>query len=394
MGAAARGGLPSGIRMDRARPAATLGSMEPASGTGPRGRAAGPIEPPRSILVRLPNWLGDVVMATGALCALKERYPEARLTALGRRAHAELLRGLPAIDAFVALDGGKGPAAIVRQGLRLRSAGFDLGVLLPNSFSSAAIFRVAGIRERIGYDLNFRGALLTRKIRPAMDGHRRIPTPMPEYYRRLLELVDAGEPSFPPRLAVGADDEVALARYLAAQPLPPGRGPLVLLNAGASFGPSKLWRSGRFAAVGDRLQAEQDARIVVLAGPGEEGLAAEIAGAMRRPHRAVIPELLRLGALKALVRRADLLVTTDTGPRHVAVALGRPVVVLMGSTDPRHTNYGLERTTLIRKDVDCSPCHLKTCPIDHRCMERITVEEVVAAARARLSAGGRSAAPE
>jgi len=345
-----------------------------------------PLEPPRSVLVRLPNWLGDAVMGTVALIALKKRYPAARLTVLGRPAHEELLRGLPEMDAFIPLNRKrKGVAGVVRQGLALRGMGFDLGVLLPNSFSAAAIFFVAGIRDRIGYDLrNGRGLLLTRKIRPPMEGRRRVPRPMTEYYLRLLSLVDAELPPFNPRLAVLPDEEAALERYLAAHPLPPGDGPLVLLNPGASFGPSKLWRGAAFAEVGDRLQETLGARVVVLAGPGEEGLALEISVAMRRPHLAAAPEILGLRELKALVRRSDLLITTDAGPRHLAVSFDRPLIVLMGSTDPRYTNYGLELTTLIRKDVHCSPCHLKVCPIDHRCMERISAEEVVAAARERL----------
>lgn len=340
---------------------------------------------PASILVRLPNWLGDAVMATVALIALERRFPEARLTVLGRRAHAELLRGLPAIDEFLALDGAKGARAIVRQGLALRGRGFDLGVLLPNSFSSAAIFFLAGIPRRIGYALNGRGLMLTDKIRPLMQGRRRVPTPMTDYYLKLLQLVDVHAEPMNPRLAVLPDEEAELDRYLAAHPLPRGDGPLVLINPGASFGPSKLWRGDRFAAVGDRLVEERQARVVLLAGPGEEGLVAEISAAMRRPHLAAAPEILGLRPLKALVRRSDLMITTDAGPRHLAVSFGRALIVLMGSTDPRYTNYGLEHTSLIRRDdVDCSPCHLKTCPIDHRCMQRIGVDEVVDAARKRL----------
>ena len=342
---------------------------------------------PRSILVRMPNWLGDVVMGTTALLALRNRYPHARITVLGRPPHRQLLDGLRALDDFIPLDRDKGILSILRQGLRLRKQGFDLGILLPNSFSSAAIFFVAGIRHRVGYNLNGRGWMLTRRLRPPMDGHRRVPTPMTEYYQKLLSLVDVTGPPGLPQLEVVGEDEAELDAYLATRPVPAGPGPLVLLNPGASYGPSKLWRGDAFAAAGDRLQQELGARIVILAGPGEEPLAREIHQTMRQPHLAMVPEILGLRGLKALVRRSDLMITTDAGPRHMAVALGIPLVVLIGSTDPRHTNYGLDRTSLLMKDVDCRPCHLKVCPIDHRCMELITVEEVVAAARERLTTG-------
>ena len=339
---------------------------------------------PRSILVRMPNWLGDAIMGTVALVALKERYPEAGVTVLGRPVHEHLLRGLPAMDAFLPLEKKKGGRGIWRQGRRLRPLGFDLGVLLPNSFSSAAIFFLAGIPHRIGYNLNHRGIFLTRKRRPEMVNHRRLPTPMTEYYLKLLTLVDVEAEGIRPELVVLPDEEEELERYLENQPLPPGDGPVVLINPGASFGPSKLWYGDGFAKVGDRLQEEIGARIVILAGPGEEMIAREISEAMVRPHVGFFRQVLGLRGLKALVKQSDLMITTDAGPRHLAVAFDRPAVVLMGATDPRYTNANLEKTTLIRHEVSCSPCHLKVCPTDHRCMKGITPEQVVQSARQRL----------
>lgn len=342
---------------------------------------------PRAIVVRLPNWLGDAIMATVALRALRGRFPDATITVLGRPLHERLLRGLTTYDAFIPLDSKKGLRSLVRQGRALRAHAFDLGVLLPNSLSSALIFAVARIPERVGYALNKRSWLLTRKLRPEMAGHRRVPTPMTDYYGKLLEVI--GVPMRPrrPELAVLPDEEAALDAFLRESPLPPGDGPLVLLNPGASFGTSKLWTAEGFAAVGDRLHASRGARIVVLAGPGEEALAAAIGARMSVPHLAMGDRFLPLGALKALVARCDAMVTTDAGPRHVAVAFDRPVVVLFGSTDPRYTNANLDRSVLIRReDVPCSPCHLKVCPIDHRCMTWIPPGDVVAGVERLLDA--------
>ena len=139
------------------------------------------------------------------------------------------------------------------------------------------------------------------------------------------------------------------------------------------------------ARVADAFQAEPGTRALLLCGPGEEGLARELEQAMNTVPINTAAELLPLDLLKVALHRADLLITTDTGPRHMAIALGTPAVVLMGPTDPRYTNSHLGPTVVLRRDdVPCVPCHLKVCPIDHRCMEWITPEEVVAAGRQLL----------
>jgi heptosyltransferase-2 len=155
--------------------------------------------------------------------------------------------------------------------------------------------------------------------------------------------------------------------------------PYYLVNPGASFGASKLWLPDRFAAAARELSAQTGLRGICLAGPGEEALAQGITEQSGGALVAAVAPIVPLDVLKPLVRDAALLLTTDTGPRHYAVAFEVPIVCVMGPTDPGFTANDLDRTVVLRHVVPCGPCHLKTCPLDHECMRAITVAEVVAA---------------
>ena len=155
---------------------------------------------------------------------------------------------------------------------------------------------------------------------------------------------------------------------------------LLVVTPGASFGESKLWPPAYFAEASDRLGHERGFRVVLAPGPGEEPIADEIAARMGLPAVNLSDPPTTLMELAALVDRAELVLTNDTGPRHIAVALGRPVVSMLGPTDPRHTEHLLDRQRVLREPVECSPCNLKVCPIDHRCMTRLRPERVVGAA--------------
>ena len=349
------------------------------------------------ILVRAPNWVGDVVMATPAFRALREAHPRARIELVARPSALAILAGAPWFDGRIAYDDrgrDRGFFGFLGLAWMCRREGYDLGVLFPNSFGSAFQMFLAGPPRRLGYDLEGRGLLLTDKIRPPMQkgfargpvkkaSLRRVPAPMPLYYLELLERI--GIPRRGTELALFVTDDEAAAgdaflreHGVAADDL------LIALNPGASYGPSKLWREDRFAEVGNALAERHGARILVLCGPGEEPIAAAIESRLGARAIGTSKRPLGLGALKAVMRRVDLLVTTDTGPRHFAVAFRKPVVCVMGPTDPIYTACNLERTIVEREDVDCGPCMLKVCPLDHRCMERIGSERVVAAAELLL----------
>lgn len=346
---------------------------------------------PRRIVVRAPNWVGDVVMGTVAYRALRRSFPNAHITLLTKRAGALLLAGAPWFDETIVVPREGGVRAFLSLRAELRRRRFDLAVLLPNSFSAAWLAAAALVPRRLGYAFNGRRILLTDSLRPEMEGRRRRPKYMGDYYLDLLERVGVGRDEAGPELFVTADEESRWTERRARLGLAPDER-FVAVNPGASFGPSKLWDSGSFARAADAIAARHGARVLVLCAPGEERIAREVEGALRSPRPIrTSDDPVPLDLLKPCLRDAFLLLTTDTGPRHVAVAFGRPLVAVMGPTDPRYTAAFLGRTRVLRVDVPCGPCHLKTCPLDHRCMTSIPPESMVAAAEELLAAGAPAA---
>jgi heptosyltransferase-2 len=282
---------------------------------------------PDRILVMCPNWIGDAVMATPALRAVRERFPKAHIALLTKPRISELLAGLPCFDEMVEMPDEKSFRGLVRLARSLRKGAFDLGLILTHSFRSALLARLAGIKRRVGY-----GGL----------------TPPTE----------------------GTD------------------GPLVGVAPGASFGPSKLWYPDRWAAVADDLAEEFGASIVILTAPSEHELYTQIESGMRMSPVPLRDTPLPLELLKGVMSHLDLLLCTDSGARHVALALDVPTVVVMGPTDPRYSAGELDIGVVIRENVDCSPCHKKVCPTDHRCMKLITPERVAQTASKLLESRG------
>jgi heptosyltransferase-2 len=345
----------------------------------PRERSA-----PRRILVRLPNWVGDALMATPALRALRCAHPGAEISVAAGASFASLLRGLGSVDHWLANEG-RGARALVRHARALAAGRFDWAVLLPDSAHVALAPWLARVPVRAGYARDpLRRALLTCALAPPQSEGKRLPISMIERYLRItraLGCADAGQALDLP-LDAGAAERVAKRLALA------GVGeaePLVVVTPGASFGASKLWPPEHFAAACVGLREARGLRAVLAPGPGEEVVARAIAARAGAPTLVLDEPVTTLSELAALIARAKLLLTNDTGPRQMAVALGTPVISLLGPTDPRHTAHLLERQRVLREPVECSPCHLKVCPIDHRCMRRLAPERVLAAAAELLS---------
>jgi heptosyltransferase-2 len=328
------------------------------------------------IVVRVPNWIGDVVFALPALRSLDAHFSGAGLHIAGPAWAAELLAGTEFGRRTISL-GATGAAPGIRRAASVLKAGaFDTGILLTNSFSSAFLFRSAGVKERWGYATDGRGLLLTRSVRRKKAGP---PEHMVRYYLGLLEGlgIPAREPSID--LAVPASAKAGAARLLVEAGIEPSR-PLVVLAPGAAHGPAKRWPASRFGAAAEILRARFGAAVVVVGTPAEAPLAGEIAAAMSKP-----PEDLTgrtgLGALLGLLDRAAVLVSNDSGPLHMANALRTPVVSVFGPTDPRATGPFREPARVLKVEgVSCWPCRYRVCPIDHRCMTRIAPEAVARAA--------------
>jgi len=362
---------------------------------------------PRSMLVVLPTWVGDFVMATPMLRALRDRFATSRITYLAEPNLRELIDGATWMD-----DVTTWPEKTVRSPLHrayrdfawdLRRQRFDWAVLLPNSFRAALVAYWVGARRRIGYDRDGRGFLLTDRV-PVKNrrgsatinfGHREppnlpvkpsrfVPMPMVEYYADLAEAVGCPRPGHDLSLATTTNADAAVARRLDSLDVG-GQRPLVVISPGAKFGASKCWPPERFAAVADRLIDERDATVIVTCGPGEEPLAQRIGGSMNRKSFVLDEPRLTLGELKSLVRRSDLLLCNDTGPRHFAKAFGVPVVTVFGPTHPEWTDTDYPHERIVRVDVDCGPCQQKTCPLGHLdCLMGVTVSAVFDAAAALI----------
>lgn len=320
------------------------------------------------LLVRAPNWIGDAVLSLGAVRDLRRNFRAARIEVLARPWVADLYRAVAEVDAVRTAAGFRAGVAAVRDG-------FDAAVLLPNSFGSALQLFAARIPERWGYATDGRAPLLTRRPRVprALRGASQV-----YYYRAML----AGcglEVSASPDVSLRCPPEWrARGRELLA-----GEHEWVGLNPGAFHGSAKRWPPERYAAVADILSRHTGARLAILGGADERPLADSIASAVRGPVRNLCGQT-RLAELVGVLSRLALLVTNDSGPMHLAAALGVPILAIFGPTDWRETSPVSERLRLVREDVPCAPCLLRECPIDHSCMGLVTVERVASEAIALL----------
>jgi heptosyltransferase-2 len=344
---------------------------------------------PSRVLLRLPNWIGDIVMATPALRALRFHWPEAHVAVAGP-AHAKpILEGGGLVDEFHHLPARRaaGVAGLWGASRRLSEGRYDAAVLFTNSFSSALVLALARVPRRVGFAGHLRSGLLDQALARGREaGYHHAPVPMVEEYFRLVGAlgVPRGDPHY--RLGVSDAQQAEATAWLEQVGVSDG-SILMGIHPGSSFGPSKLWDGDHFAAVADGLAARYDAQVLVFCGPKEAHLARAIAAKARSRVFTAADHPLGLGGLKGVIRSLRLLVTTDTGPRHFGPAFDVPTVVVMGSTDPRFTNTNLGRSLVVRSGVSCSPCQKKVCPIDHRCMTRLLPEHVLAAIARLLGPG-------
>jgi len=385
---------------------------------------------PHRLLVRGVNWLGDAVMTTPALLRLREALPDMHITLLTHEKLAGLWQGHPAVDEVITFAPKEGVFSVAR---RLRRAGdlqsppavlpakdgdcksparvggsFDAVLVLPNSIRTGLEARLAGIPRRIGYAGSWRDWLLTeavpwradgvrmrkrtaaevrRLVATGQDAQQRVPT-LPNsshhifHYLQLAAALGAKPEPLAPHIAV-TDAEVAAVKAKFSLP----DGPLIGLNAGAEYGPAKRWPAERFVAVAKELHARLGCAFVVFGGPADNALANEIATALASTSARIVTNLAARTSLRELcaaLRACRVVLTNDTGPMHLAAAVVARVVGLFGSTSTELTGPGLPgdtRHTLLRGIAPCSPCFLRECPVDFRCMKSLTEERVVEAVR-------------
>lgn len=339
----------------------------------------------KRILVVQPNWIGDAVMATPTLRAIREQFPDAHISYLMRRYVKPIYTGLPWADKLITYRTGKtkakaGKGQFFDLAARLRARKFDLAILLPNSFKSALICKMAGIERIVGYDRDKRGFLLTDKLLAVKDRGKFLPTPIVKYYLGVAQYLGSRSRDIKLELSVTDGEKREAEKVLERAGLNPnihrpfahGQGPLILLNPGAQYGAAKCWLPENFARLADRLIDELGATILISSAPRERA----IVDAMNRQMSHAAVDLARagstVGSLKEIVRRCDLMVTNDTGPRHISAAFDVPVVTIFGPTHPQWTEIYFAKERKVSVPVFCGPCQKKTCPLDHRCMTLVT----------------------
>jgi heptosyltransferase-2 len=324
-------------------------------------------------------------MATPVFECLRNNLPDANITALVRPYARGILEDSPWFNQIIDCDD-KSLAGLKRIKSQMQSIQPQAGLLLTNSAHSYLTFRFAGIAKIYGYKLNIRKYLITDGPTPALDGKRVKAMPMQQYYLDLCKYLGLDIPKNPtPSLYIsqqlsdsGAD---TLIRYGIIE------NELVIgINPGASFGSSKCWPAEHFAQLCDLLKATHQCKILLFAGPGEAEIATKIVQMSNASIINTASDNIDLALLKPLIKRCNLLITNDTGPRHYAVALGVPNVVLMGPTNPLFTDSNMEKTTVIQRDLPCIPCHKKICPLGHHaCMQEITPNIVLDSANSIIS---------
>ena len=328
---------------------------------------------PRRILISVPNWVGDVVMSTAALAAIRRRFPSAWITLLQRRYVAPVLADLDIANETIfwpATDPAPGmPRSLMVLVRRLRRDRHDLALLLTNSFRSALCLYLARARRRVGYSRDARSLFLTDRIHPQKTGGRFVPVPALDYYNDLARFVGCQEVNDQLVLATSAGDEATIDTRLGTAS---ADRPLVVLNPGANYGLAKCWPAEKYAALADQLIDRYNARVVASLSPTERDIADRLAEAVRRRIEIFVDPPLGLGPLKALIRRSKLLITNDTGPRHFAAAFGVPVITIFGSSDPAWTDTRFSKERIVKLDLDCQPCMERICPLKHHhCMTQL-----------------------
>ncbi|MEZ6142347.1 MAG: lipopolysaccharide heptosyltransferase II [Zavarzinella sp.] len=331
----------------------------------------------------LPNWIGDLVMATPAIAAVAQKYPQAELIAIGKPYVFATLSGNPWFSHNIMLDK-KGPPeqrarAVIRQ---LKALSPDAAVLFPNSFRAAWIAWRAGCRQRIGFVRYARGLLLTDKFYHQRGRFGKpIPMPVIDDYNRLIAPLGITNPDCRMQLFTTADEEqsadalwtkLGLNRYKT----------VICINSSGAFGAAKLWPSAHFAELAKKLlQHLPDAAVLVVCGPNEKKIAEEITSTANDPRViSLANEKVSIGLTKACIRRSQMLISTDSGPRHFGAAFGIPVVSLFGPTHIEWTDTHYVDEVHLQKKVPCGPCQKRVCPLDHRCMTQLSSEEVLTTA--------------
>jgi heptosyltransferase II len=340
------------------------------------------------VAIFLPNWVGDLVMATPTLRALRRCFgPAARIVGILRPQLAELLEGTSWLDESIAFNPHSRHKQHGRLALlaRLRRERFDMALLLTNSLHTAVMAWLGGARQRVGYARDGRSWFLTHRVSPLRDGRNYRPAPMVESYLTLARAIGCQDESPRLELAVTAGESEKAARVWHDLGLH-SDGRVVALNSTGAYGTAKLWPAGHCAVLARQIVEELDHDVLVLCGPGEREAARQIAAQSTSPRVfSLAAQDVSLGLTKGCLARCRLMVSTDSGPRHIAAGLGLPVVTLLGPTRREWIANPTVRGSLLRAELPCLGCGQRDCPLGHhRCMNDLLPNRVLGEVAALL----------
>lgn len=329
------------------------------------------------IAIFLPNWIGDAVMATPTLRAIRRHFLDEEIVGVMRPYVADVLAGLHSIDRAILFDPrGKDPSLrgwrVIQQ---LRQEKFRMAVLLPNSFRTGLMASLSGARRRVGFRRDMRGWLLTDGVAPKPKAE---PHPVLDEYLRLAEHLGCADRPRRMELVTLPEDELRLKAFWETQDPRLATQGVICLNPGGAFGAAKHWPPEHFAELARRLAETQHKTILVLCGPAEREQARQIVRDAGHPFVTSLATVEpSIGLTKAAVRSAELLITTDSGPRHFAPPFGVPVVTLFGPTHIAWSETAYDKAVHLQLDMDCGPCQQRICPLAHHdCMRLLTPDQV------------------
>jgi heptosyltransferase-2 len=325
------------------------------------------------ILMRSPNWVGDSVLAIPAMKAVRARFPKAEITVLARPWVAGLFTSATFLDEVWKEGKPESLAGWSRLARDMRSRQFDLALLFPNSFESALMVYLARVPQRVGYARDGRKWMLTNWVWPPARERHQV-----HYYLELAKAVSASiaDPSI--SIEAAASEKEEARKLLAAEGVPPASR-YIVLNPGAAYGSAKRWSEERFAELAALLARDTGFRIVIIGSDAERRIAEKIRE-QAQCETAILNGKTSLETLIGVLAESSLMITNDSGPMHIAAALGVPTVAVFGATNAAETGPYGPKTRIVSHPVECSPCMLRECPIDHRCMSGISAGDVRRAA--------------
>ena len=346
------------------------------------------LEKKTKILVRVPNWLGDTLMSTPAVTAVRKMFPKAHLAILAKPVFEDFWRSFPGVDGFIPVE--KGLSGFQATVDRLKQGGFDKALILPTSFSSAFLPFVAGIPERIGWGGEGRDLFLTRVVPHENPRKKHL---VSEYLQLVQRGLEHPLPDKTARLYCPVSKEAKAGHQQVWEDMEvPQKGSYIALAPGATYGPAKRWPLGYWKELIGLLLTERKESLLLLGGLEEEEYLKPLVEGwdlkyQKRVH--LLAGRTTPSILGSMLSRCRLLITNDTGPMHVAAGVGIPTVALFGSTSPAWTRSFGKGHEVIYKHLECSPCFQRTCPIGYKCLHAISVEEVYRAVVKKLKNRGK-----